>query len=130
MGASMSLPQHILVIEDDETLREAIALVLETAGFDVTALGDGAEALDRLRAGGFWLVFLDLGLAGMTGREFMESRGREPALAGTPIVLVSGEADLSGAAFNLGAVAHLRKPFDSGRLLDVARHFCPRGLHA
>jgi CheY-like chemotaxis protein len=117
--------KHIMVVEDDIDLREAISGVLEDDGFDVTSSDDGEAALERLRAGGLRLIFLDLGLRRMSGREFMESHKREPVLCHTPVVLLSGEENLPRVARRLGAVAHLRKPFDAWELLAIARRFCP-----
>ncbi len=114
-----------MVVEDDVDLREAISSVLEDDGFEVTSIDDGEEALERLRAGGLRLVFLDLGLRRMSGREFMANHEREPSLRHTPVVLLSGEGDLSVLARRLGAVGHLQKPFDARDLVEIARRFCP-----
>ena len=48
----MDVARHIMVVEDDGDLREAISSVLEDDGFVVTSIEDGEEALERLRAGG------------------------------------------------------------------------------
>jgi two-component system chemotaxis response regulator CheY len=121
----MAFGRHILVVEDDSDLREAIRSVLEDDGFEVTSSDDGDDALEKLRSGGLRLVLLDLGLKRMSGREFMANQEREPDLRRTPVVLLSGEADLSTVARRLGAVGHLQKPFDAEDLLAVARRLCP-----
>jgi CheY-like chemotaxis protein len=123
-GGGMLRIKRIMVVEDDDDLRVAIAAVLEDAGFDVTPIENGEEALETMRGGGFDLVFLDLGLNGMTGREFMGHHRLDPAFSSVPIVLVSGEADLSRSARRLGAIAYIRKPFIARRLVDMAHRFC------
>jgi CheY-like chemotaxis protein len=127
-GGDMLRTKRIMVVEDDDDLRYAITAVLEDAGFEVTPIGGGEEALERLRAGGIRMVFLDLGLGGMTGREFMAHHTFDPALSRVPIVLLSGEPDLLRSARRLGAVAHMRKPFDAQRLVELARRFCANGV--
>ncbi len=117
--------KHVMVVEDDLDLCEAISSVLEDDGFDVTSSDDGEDALEKLRAGGLRLVFLDLGLKRMSGREFMASCKREPLLRATPVVLLSGEQGLPVVAQQLGAAAHLQKPFNTKELLEIAHRLCP-----
>jgi CheY-like chemotaxis protein len=116
---------RILVVEDDDGLREAIACVLEDGGFEVAAVENAADAIDRMRFGGVGLVLLDLGLKVLSGQAFMEWCRREPSLSVVPVVLVSGEADLPRLTRRFGAVGYIRKPFDATALLDVAHRWIP-----
>ena len=59
--------KRALVVEDDPDIVELIAHYLRAEGFEVEAVGDGRRALERLRAGSYHLVILDLQLPGMDG---------------------------------------------------------------
>ena len=61
------MDEHLLLVEDDPSIREVATLGLEQAGFRVTASGDGQEALDRFGQGSFDLVVLDVMLPPSTG---------------------------------------------------------------
>src|SRR5262249_21135856 len=119
--------RRIMVVEDDDGLRFAIASVLENAGFDVIAVDEASAAIERLRLGGVDLVFLDLGLRIVSGREFMKRKKCDSILSDVPVVIMSGEVDLAELAPQLGAVAHMVKPFDAPRLLEIVAS-CLRGF--
>jgi len=117
----------VMVVEDDDGLREAMGSVLEDAGFAVTGFDGAVAALAQLRLGGVGLVFLDLGLWDVSGQAFMHACHDEPALRAVPVVLVSGQEGVARLARQLGAVGSIRKPFDSARLIELARRWmcCP-----
>ena len=62
---------HVLLVEDDSSIREVTALGLEQAGFEVTASGDGREGLVQFRQGAFDLVLLDVMLPSLDGFEVL-----------------------------------------------------------
>jgi DNA-binding response OmpR family regulator len=59
--------KRVLVVEDDPDIVELIDHYLKAEGFEVESLADGRRALERLRAGGFGLLILDLQLPGLDG---------------------------------------------------------------
>jgi len=63
--------KHVLVVDDDRTLRHALITLLDEAGFDATPAGDGAAALHRLGESAFDLVILDLGLPRVSGLDVL-----------------------------------------------------------
>ena len=108
----------ILLVEDDELLREAMKMVLEWEGYRVACAGDGLEALARLREGCRpALILLDVLLPVLDGARFRQQQRRDPDLAAIPVVVVSAleAADCPEAA------AHVRKPFAPQELLDAVR---------
>lgn len=115
--------ERLLVVEDDETIRETVAEALRLEGFAVQACGDGREALTLLDAGeaetGFDLLVLDLMLPGLGGLELCRRlRSRQDA---TPILVVSARDTETDRVLGLevGADDYLIKPF--GMLELVAR---------
>ena len=79
---------RVLVVDDEENIREILAEILMSGAHEVVTAADGAEALHKLRSGTFDLVFTDLGLPGMNGYEVAsEIKKIRPDL---PVGLVTG----------------------------------------
>jgi len=110
----------ILVVEDDHDTREVMKVLLEIEGYAVETAADGAEALDKLRAGLTpCLIVLDLMMPHMDGFQFMMEKQREPKLSAIPVIISSGFYDAKGSATTLGAEGYLQKPVEPQRLLHV-----------
>ena len=108
----------ILLVEDDDILREAMKMVLEWEGYRVACAGDGREALDYLRGGERpALIVLDVMLPVLDGVQFREEQRRDPDLADVPVVVVSA----LDAADCPDADAYVRKPFAPQELLEAIR---------
>ncbi|MFI5398085.1 MAG: response regulator [Candidatus Binatia bacterium] len=113
-------PRPILVVEDDPSLQIILSYFLKRAGYTVIAANNGKEALRILRAGvDPCLIVLDLMMPVMDGVEFMSLQLEEPRLSQLPVVLCSAAPGLEAKAAQLGAVAHVQKPFNFESLLDV-----------
>ncbi len=81
-------PARILVVDDEEYIRDAFTVVISTSGAKVVAVGDGAAAISELRRGGVSLVVLDLGLPGISGLRVLEwMSGNAPQV---PVLVVTG----------------------------------------
>lgn len=118
--------QRVLVVEDDEDVSDAIAGALEDAGYAVSVAENGAVALEQLHAEDEYpgLVLLDLMMPVMDGEELLHRLQEEPALAGIPVVILTADASVAGAAERLGARAGVRKPISLSELLSVvSSHF-------
>jgi CheY-like chemotaxis protein len=112
----------ILYVEDDAALRESVCGLLREEGYAVDEAVDGREALDYLhRSPPPALILLDIQMPVMDGREFLEHVHEEPALAGTPITVISGAVQTSVLAGPRGVEFRLAKPFDTDTLLAVVR---------
>jgi len=109
-----------LVIDDDEDVRQAIAQVLEQAGYIVVQARNGEEGL-KLACQQILpdVILLDIAMPVMNGWEFMSARLAWPELVEVPIVLLSGLQCAQRAAPRVGAVALLTKPCTSDDLLRV-----------
>jgi CheY-like chemotaxis protein len=110
---------HVMVVEDDDDLRDELASVLRAEGYVVTEAVNGQDALDRLgRQDPPSLFLLDLNMPVMTGEELLEVLGSKPELCDTPVIILSAMHDR--AASLEGAVAGLlKKPFMPTNLLQT-----------
>jgi CheY-like chemotaxis protein len=116
---------HLLIVEDHEDTREAIALRMRYEGFDVATAGDGADALWQLRHGlRPRVILLDLNMPDKNGRQFRTEQILDPRLESIPVVAYSGDPDFYSASVEMGAVACLRKPVAIGELIDIVRAQC------
>jgi CheY-like chemotaxis protein len=111
---------YVLLIEDDADLREGLAEVLQTRGFEVRTAIHGEAALQALRADDATelpsMIVLDLMMPVMNGWEFRLQQLSDPRLAEIPTVIMSAVASQAG---NMGAVATLSKPVDLPALVSV-----------
>ena len=107
---------RVLVVEDDEILRDTLVEVMTDEGYELRAASNGMAALDAIQAWEPDVVILDLMMPLMDAYEFRR-RQRDAGLAPRARVLIlSAARDLEGAAERIDADAWLAKPF---RLLDV-----------
>lgn len=118
---------RVLVVEDDEVIRESMRELLELEGFDVISAANGREALDFVRAGGRpCAVLLDLFMPVMDGWQFLAEIDRDRELSDLPITVVSAAGDrVSG----IGRRRLLRKPVGLQRILAAVRTSCAGHLH-
>src|SRR6187455_354388 len=110
------MDEHLLLVEDDASIREIATLGLEQAGFRVTATGDGRDALIRFRQGPFDLVVLDVMLPSLDGFEVCKEIRRESQ---APIVMLTARSELHDVivGLELGADDYVTKPFELPELV-------------
>ncbi len=109
---------RILVVDDDEDLRETVAFALRRGQYQVVEAADGREALKQMRQALPDLVLLDLMMPRLDGRGFLAARQADPSLASVPVVIMSAwhrEAQTLREQGHVQAV--LRKPFSTAELL-------------
>ncbi len=105
---------NILVIEDDDEVRQFIVECLEILGYAVEQAENGWFGLEKLQAGRFDLLIVDFLMPGMNGAEvIVAARGRHPDL---PILMATGYADMQAVEKVIGLDAVLRKPFQISEL--------------
>lgn len=103
----------VLVVDDDDDLREMVSQMLELEGFTVCAARNGREALDFLRSNPApSVIVLDLMMPVMSGQEFREEQLRDQALASIPVVLLTAAYDGRGQALAMGAAGYFSKPVE------------------
>lgn len=102
---------RVLVVDDEESLRDLVASALRFAGYEVSSVPNGFDALRALKAGAVDLVVLDVNLPDIDGFEVCRRMRRDGDL--TPVVFLTarGEADDLRAGFGHGGDDYLTKPF-------------------
>jgi DNA-binding response OmpR family regulator len=108
--------EHVLLVEDDASIREIAALGLEQAGFRVTAIGDGREGLLQFRREPFDLAVLDVMLPTLDGFEVLREIRKDSQ---TPVVMLTARSDLHDVVvgLELGADDYVTKPFELPELV-------------
>ena len=135
--ADRSPGARVLVVEDDEHIRELVVLHLQLEGHTAVGVEDGAEALRLARAEPFDLLILDLMLPGLDGVTLCRAVRRDSRNADAPILMLTARRDESDKVVGLdsGADDYLTKPFGIRELVACVRALLRRrrgvtGLHA
>jgi DNA-binding response OmpR family regulator len=119
--------KRILLVEDDLTLRQALAFNLAREGYEVTARGDGTSALEAARGSAYDMILLDLMLPSMSGLEVLRTLRGEGIR--TPVIILSAKADEVDRVVGLkiGADDYVTKPFSRPELLARIEAVLRRG---
>jgi CheY-like chemotaxis protein len=115
---------QVLVIDDDDVLRETLCSVLDARGFRVLSAANGRDAIDRVRVRGSRpaLVVLDLSMPVMDGEEFLREQGADPLLAGVPAIVMTAQQPPTELAGDVRAI--FQKPVRLAVLLQTIQHVC------
>ncbi len=113
----------ILTVDDSASIRLTTKVTLTNAGYEITEAVNGAEGLDKAKAGQFDLIVTDLNMPVMDGLTMIEELRKLPAHMGVPIIFLTTEsdADLKARAKAAGATGWLTKPFDPENLVKIVR---------
>lgn len=117
----MSVPGHVLIIDDELVLRQTLARVLQRAGFEVTTAVNGEEGLGLLSSTHFDIVYMDIRMPGMAGLDVLQLiHASQPNL---PVIMFTAQPDLNSAveALRRGATDYLLKPLNPQALIDRTR---------
>jgi CheY-like chemotaxis protein len=115
----MTRPRRILVVEDDDTLRETIGEVMADDGHEIRLARNGHEALENLADWEAEVVILDLMMPRMDAYEFRAVQLRDGIAPDARILVLSAVPDVASAAEKLEADAWVAKPFMLSRLIEV-----------
>ncbi|MFH1436217.1 MAG: response regulator [Pseudomonadota bacterium] len=101
---------HVLIVDDEDRFRETTSIILRRRGFDVTAVGNGAEAVGKVGEGGIDVVILDLRMPGMDGHETLREIRKLPGEV--EVIMLTGHGTPESAARGLvgGVFDYLSKP--------------------
>ncbi len=122
----------ILLVEDNVALSGVISFNLSRAGYQVTAVGNGREAIDAFQHGRYDLVLSDQQMPKMTGIQLCEQFREMPDHAQTPFILLTAkcmEIDFAKLRERLGVSAALPKPFSPSELLTCIEESLASNVH-
>ncbi len=111
----------ILLVEDDDELRQAMTLLLEDEGYVVSGARDGVQALRRLATTEPTpaVILLDLMMPNMNGFRFREEQLKVPAYASIPVIALTAGRLTEHVERQIRADAFVSKPFDLAHLLKL-----------
>ena len=113
----------ILVVEDDDTMRELLRLHLTMAGYAVRLAADGIEAGHAVLGVTPDLIITDVRMPHMSGFELVEALRQDPSMAAIPVIFLTIEGESYDRGASLGALEYLTKPIRLEALLQkVAKH--------
>jgi CheY-like chemotaxis protein len=126
-GDGMAPNGSVLVVDDDDSIREFVSVALTDEGYDVLTAADGAEALETVRRRMPGVILLDMRMPVMDGWEFSRAYRASPE-PHAPIVVVTAARDVEDRARQIEADGYLAKPFDLDDLLAIVKRFTGHGL--
>jgi two-component system alkaline phosphatase synthesis response regulator PhoP len=109
---------HILIIDDEASLRQTMARILQRAGYEVTTASNGKDGLTLVAEHPFDLLYLDIRMPDMSGLELLKTiHIKHPDL---PIILFTAQPDVNSAveALRRGATDYLMKPLNPQTVID------------
>lgn len=114
-----SAPVQILVIEDEDDIRNLVVMNLRRAGFEVISAGNGTDGLSLLREHRPPVLLLDLMLPDMSGEEICATLRADPDTKGTYVIMVTARTEEQDriAGFEVGADDYVPKPFSVKELV-------------
>ena len=115
----------VLIIDDEESVREPLRLALEREGYQVLCASDAMELAKILENHSFDLILLDLRLPWVNGFELCMLMKGNKLLRDIPIIFMSGETKKEEIrkAFEVGCDEYITKPFELNRLLRTIKYF-------
>ena len=114
----------VLIVEDDEDLREMMAQLLTLEGFQAAAVANGREALDYLHQSDKPdVILLDLMMPVMDGWQFRHAQLEDPQISRIPVVVLSAMTNLRSRGDELHAAECLAKPVDVDYLLEAVSRY-------
>ena len=117
----------VLIVDDDERMREYVRVNLEMEGYTVREAGDGEEGLQVLEESTPDLVLLDVMMPGVDGWEMLRRVQERHGVGTIPVIMFSGKVDEPAAeeAAKRGAQGFIGKPFNPQELIDQTKQLLP-----
>lgn len=113
---------NILVVDDEDGMRNRCVRLLQRNGYNVKGTNDGQQALFLVKRNRFSLVIADIRMPGISGIELLERIKEVSPETGVVMITGYGTVDNAVEAMKLGAYDYITKPFDMERLLLVVGH--------
>jgi DNA-binding response OmpR family regulator len=123
------MAKRILVVDDDEHIRNLEKSILEGKGFDVTTASGGNEALEILKKERYDLVLLDVMMPEVDGFTVCRKIKDDPRLREMPVIFLTakGGGEALAEGFESGAIMYINKPFTANKLLTIVNPMLESG---
>lgn len=115
--------KHILLVDDDEGILEALTAMLEFEGYSIKKVSSATEALRAVEKERPQLILLDLLLGGVNGTAVAYSLKSNPNTSAIPIIMLSAHPTAAAEAQKCGADDFIAKPFDIDELLEKINRY-------
>ena len=123
------MPASILIVDDDESIRELLGLHLSSAGYEVRVAADAIAAGYMVLRSAPDLIITDISMPHMDGFEFIAALKADRALPYIPVIFLTTMEEGDHRGKELGAVGYLTKPVRADRLLALVAQHVPGGAH-
>ena len=122
MPQNLTMPNSILIIDDERSIRNVLRDILTNEGYNIDEAVDGEEGFKKFSAKTYSLVICDIKMPKMDGIEFLQKATE--INADVPIIIISGHGNIETAveAVKKGAFDFIAKPPDLNRLLITIRN--------
>ncbi|UCC43831.1 MAG: response regulator [Candidatus Zixiibacteriota bacterium] len=117
----------VLIVDDEEAIRELVKSVLAAEGHQVLAADCGTDAVSQAEEAKPDLVLMDINMPDMNGYQATRRIKEVPSLEDTPVVFLTGRSaeEDAGRSFAYGAIAYVCKPFSAKELSDLVQATLP-----
>jgi len=121
------LAEKILVVDDDQDLRETLSMFLTRQNYEVHGAPNGLRGWELLHKNNYDLVLLDIMMPGMSGFDVLDKIRQDPTLKDMPIIMITALDKSTDVvkAFEKGATDYVSKPFVNAELIARVSTACP-----
>jgi DNA-binding response OmpR family regulator len=112
------MDKRVIIIEDEENVRETLELLLTNAGFSVKSSATGTDIFNTINDFNPDVILLDVLLDDLDGRDICKAIKNDPLTSHIPVIMLSAVPDVYNAINDVGANDVVSKPFDETTLLN------------
>jgi DNA-binding NtrC family response regulator len=115
----MNRRYRILIIDDEQSVADALGIILNDLGYDTCSALTGRDGVRQARDGGFDFVITDLRLPDMSGLDVLDHLRHNNSTCRSVLITCYGTPEIAAEAINRGALAVLAKPFTPSELISL-----------
>lgn len=120
-------PKKVLIIDDDSVIVQGMQTALELSGYHVECMTTGRRTKDMIASLRPDIVFLDVMLDGMDGRDITREIKKDAAMRDVPVIVISAAHNIDRSVLAAGADDFIPKPFSVADLVDRVEYYVPSG---
>src|SRR5438067_27893 len=117
------MDKTVWIVDDDEAILEVFQIILKEAGYDVVIIQDGRTIIKRLERERPALIFLDLLMSGIDGRDVSNNIKSNPATKNIPIIITSADTNIEQKTNEAHADSYLKKPFNIADVTKLVKKY-------